>query len=168
VAHFHYVMVGGTMIAFLAGLHYWWPKITGRMYSDFWGRISALMVFAGFNMTFFPQFILGTRCGMPRRYYDYAGLLRDHPEATAYNVASSIGAYLLAAGLVLVAVYLAYSLLWGRRAPANPWGAATLEWQCSSPPPFDNFATQPVVGDPYVFDGLVYDPEQEGYVKKLL
>ncbi len=129
VAHFHYVMVGGTMIAFLAGLHYWWPKITGRMYSEFWGRISALMVFAGFNLTFFPQFILGTR-GLPRRYYGYEKLLVDHPEFTRYNVASTLGAYLLAAGLTLVAVYLAYSLFRGRRAPANPW--ARPRWNGSA------------------------------------
>ncbi len=165
VAHFHYVMVGGTMVGFLAGLHYWWPKMTGRMYNEFWGRIGALLVFAGFNLTFFPQFILGTR-GMPRRYYGYAKLLPDHPEFTRLNVYSSLGAYLLAVGLVLVAVYLAYSLFYGRRAPANPWGAATLEWQCSSPPPFDNFATTPAVGDPYSFDDLVYDPVEGGYVKK--
>jgi cytochrome c oxidase subunit 1 len=164
VAHFHYVMVGGTMIAFLAGLHYWWPKITGRMYSEFWGRISALILFAGFNLTFFPQFILGTR-GMPRRYYDYAALLPRHPEFRYYNLASTLGAYLLASGLVLVAVYLVYSLFRGRRAPANPWGGATLEWQCSSPPPFDNFPTPPIVGDPYVFDGLVYDAAEGGYVR---
>ena len=166
VAHFHYVMVGGNMIAFVAGLHYWWPKITGRMYSEFWGRISALLVLAGFNLTFFPQFILGTR-GMPRRYYDYTKLLADHPEFTYLNRLSTLGAFLLAAGLVLVAVYLAHSLFYGRPAPANPWGAATLEWQCSSPPPHDNFSVQPTVGDPYVFDDLVYDPADGGYVRKM-
>ena len=165
VAHFHYVMVGGNMIAFVAGLHYWWPKITGRMYNEFWGRISALLVLAGFNLTFFPQFILGTR-GMPRRYYDYTKLLADHPEFTFLNRLSTLGAFLLAAGLVLVAVYLAHSLFFGRPAPANPWGAATLEWQCSSPPPYDNFSVQPTVGDPYVFDDLVYDPADGGYVRE--
>ena len=104
VAHFHYVMVGGMMIAFLAGLHYWWPKITGQMYSEFWGRIASLLLFAGFNLTFFPQFILGTR-GMPRRYSDYKALLVDHPEFRQLNLMSTIGAYVLAAGLVLMAVY---------------------------------------------------------------
>ena len=103
------------MVGFLAGLHYWWPKMTGRMYNEFWGRIGALLVFAGFNLTFFPQFILGTR-GLPRRYYSYARMLPDHPEFTRLNVYSSLGAYLLAAALVLVAVYLAHSLFRGRRA----------------------------------------------------
>jgi cytochrome c oxidase subunit I len=153
VAHFHYVMVGGTMIGFLGGLHYWWPKITGRMYSEFWGRVAALAIFVGFNLTFFPQFLLGTH-GMPRRYYDYMALAKNHPEVTTYNVLSSLGAYLLAIGLTLVLVYLLVSLFAGRRAPANPWGAATLEWQCSSPPPYDNFASPPVVGDPYDFSGV--------------
>ena len=119
VAHFHYVMVGGTMIAFLAGLHYWWPKMTGRMYNEFWGRIASLLLFAGFNLTFFPQFILGTR-GMPRRYSDYKALLADHPEFRQLNVLSTIGAYVLAAGLVLIAVYLAHSLFRGRRARPTP------------------------------------------------
>jgi cytochrome c oxidase subunit 1 len=165
VAHFHYVMVGGTMIAFLGGLHYWWPKITGRMYHDGWGRLAALMVFVGFNLTFFPQFLLGTH-GMPRRYYDYTVLAKNHPEITTYNVLSSLGAYLLATGLIIVLVYLLVSLFAGRRAPANPWGAATLEWQCSSPPPYDNFSTPPPVGDPYDFSHIQYDPDIQGYRTK--
>jgi cytochrome c oxidase subunit 1 len=165
VAHFHYVMVGGTMIAFLGGLHYWWPKITGRMYHDGWGRLAALMVFVGFNLTFFPQFLLGTH-GMPRRYYDYTVLAKNHPEVTTYNVLSSLGAYLLATGLTIVLVYLLVSLFAGRRAPANPWGAATLEWQCSSPPPYDNFSSPPPVGDPYDFSQIEYDPEIKGYRTK--
>ncbi len=129
VAHFHYVMVGGTLIGFLAGLHYWWPKITGRMYSEFWGRIGALLVFAGFNLTFFPQFILGTR-GMPRRYSSYEGLLADHPEFHRLNIYSSLGAYLLAAALVLIAVYLAYSLFAGRRR--RPIPGARPRWSGSA------------------------------------
>ena len=161
VAHFHYVMVGGTLIGLLAGLHYWWPKITGRMYSEFWGRIGALLVFAGFNLTFFPQFILGTR-GLPRRVASYEGMLAVHKEFHRLNIYSSLGAYLLAAALVLIAVYLAYSLFAGRRA-GQSLGAATLEWQCSSPPPHDNFATPPAAGNPYNFDGLVYDPAEGGY-----
>ena len=163
VAHFHYVMVGGTTFAFLAGLHYWWPKMTGRMFHDAWGRLACLLVFAGFNLTFFPQFPLGSR-GMPRRYFDYKAQLVEHPEYYTYHWLSSIGSYLLAAGLLLVLVYLLYSLFRGKLAPANPWGGATLEWQCSSPPPHDNFASPPEVGDPYVMGHLKYDPQLQGYV----
>ena len=97
VAHFHYVMVGGMMIAFLGGLHYWWPKITGRMFNDSWGRLAALLIFVGFNLTFFPQFLMGTH-GMPRRYYDYSAVAKTCPEIWMYNVLSSLGAYLLAVG----------------------------------------------------------------------
>ncbi|HUU82638.1 MAG TPA: cytochrome c oxidase subunit I [Phycisphaerae bacterium] len=157
VAHFHYTMMGGTFIAFVGGLHYWWPKITGRMYSEFWGRIACLTVFIGFNATFFAQFVMGSR-GMPRRYYNYLD------EYQPYHVFSTIGSYLLAVGLILTAVYLIHSLFRGRRAPANPWGGASLEWHCSSPPPHDNFAEQPTVGDCYDFSGLRYDPEIRGYV----
>jgi cytochrome c oxidase subunit 1 len=165
VAHFHYTMMGGVLIAFLGGLHYWWPKITGRMFSDTWGRIGALLVFAGFNLTFFPQFVLGSQ-GMPRRYYDYQGLMDKNPSFHTYNWLSSLGAFLLGAALVLILIYLLHSLFWGRRAPANPWGAATLEWKCNSPPPPYNFASPPTVGDPYVFDDLVYAPDIEGYVSR--
>jgi len=157
VAHFHYTMLGGVLIAFLGGLHYWWPKITGRMYSELWGRVGALMVFVGFNLTFFPQFIIGTQ-GMPRRYYTYK------PEFYGGHWWSSIGSYVMGAGMLVVLVYLLASLWTGRRAAANPWGAATLEWQCASPPPHDNFPVQPAVGDPYDMEHLEYDPETEGYV----
>jgi cytochrome c oxidase subunit I len=165
VAHFHYVMVGGTMIAFLGGLHYWWPKITGRMYNEAWGRLAAFLVFVGFNLTFFPQFLLGTH-GMPRRYANYEALAKGHPEVQTYNLLSTLGAYLLAAGMTIILVYLLASLFRGRRAPANPWGAATFEWQCASPPPYDNFPSPPPVGDPYDFSGLEYDPGIRGYIKK--
>lgn len=165
VAHFHYVMVGGTLAAFLAGLHYWWPKITGRMYSEFWGRLAWVTIFIGFNLTFFPQFVLGSQ-GMPRRYYAYDQLLGEHPEFHLYHVMSSIGSYLLSVGLFLVLFYLLYSLFKGRRAPDNPWGGATLEWQCSSPPPYYNFAKPPRVGDPYAVRDFVFDPVVEGYVRK--
>ena len=165
VAHFHYVMFGGTLIAFLGGLHYWWPKMFGRMYSEASAQVACLLVFVGFNLTFFPQFILGTR-GMPRRYFDYQGLLGEHPEFTGYNLMSSLGSYLLGAGMTLILVYLLHSLWRGRPAPANPWGGATLEWQCSSPPPHDNFATPPVVGDPYDFSRLDYDAAQQAYVSR--
>ena len=156
VAHFHYVMVGGTLVAFLGGLFYWWPKMTGKMYSDFWGKVSALIVFLSFNLTFFPQFILGTK-GMPRRYYDYV------PEFTTWHQVSTVGAFLLGGGLLVAAGTLVHSLFRGAKAPANPWGAATLEWQCSSPPPHNNFDEPPTVGDPYALNRVVYDPDTRSY-----
>jgi cytochrome c oxidase subunit 1 len=157
VAHFHYVMMGGTVIAFLGGLHYWWPKMFGRMYSERWGRIAALLVFVGFNMTFFTQFVMGSR-GMPRRYFNY-------PEQyTSYHQLSTIGSYVMGIGFVVIAVYLLHSLVAGRRAPANPWGASTLEWQADSPPHHHNFAAPPVVRDPYRFDDLTFDPASGGWV----
>jgi cytochrome c oxidase subunit 1 len=159
VAHFHYVMFGGTVIAFLGGLHYWWPKMFGRMYNELWGRVGALVIFVGFNTTFFTQFVMGSH-GAPRRSYHYV------PQFAPYQRLSTIGAYLLALGLVIVAVNLAHSLFRGRLAPANPWGGATLEWQTSSPPPHDNFATEPVAGDPYDVEAWGYDRDVGGFVKK--
>jgi cytochrome c oxidase subunit I len=138
VAHFHYVMVGGTVMAYLAGLHYWWPKITGRMYPEWWARLAALLVFVGFNLTFFPQFVLGY-VGMPRRYHAYA------PEFQVLNVMSSAGASVLAVGYALPLCYLIWSLWFGRKAGPNPWGAVGLEWATSSPPPKDNFHETPTV-----------------------
>ena len=116
VAHFHYVMVGGMVSAFFAGLHYWWPKITGRLYIDIWGRLAAAVIFFGFNLTFFPQFILGF-FGMPRRYATYA------PEYQNWNLLSSAGAVILAVGYLMPIFYLAHSLFRGERAPDNPWKA---------------------------------------------
>ncbi|MGD0382795.1 MAG: cbb3-type cytochrome c oxidase subunit I [Thermoguttaceae bacterium] len=165
VAHFHYVMFGGSMVAFLGGLHYWWPKITGRMFSDFWGRIAAILIFLGFNLTFFPQFLLGTH-GMPRRYFDYSVLAERYPAIATYNFLSSVGAAILAAGFTIMLIYLLASLFVGRRAPDNPWGGATLEWKCSSPPPYYNFASTPTVGDPYDYGNIHYDSEIQGYVRK--
>ena len=138
VAHFHYVMVGGVVMAYLAGIHYWWPKITGRMYPEWWARLAALLVFVGFNLTFFPQFLLGY-LGMPRRYHAYA------PEFQVLNVLSTAGASVLAVGYALPLIYLLYSLRFGRKAGPNPWGAVGLEWTTSSPPPKDNFHETPVV-----------------------
>jgi cytochrome c oxidase subunit 1 len=138
VAHFHYVMVGGTIMAYMAGIHYWWPKITGRMYPEWWGRLSALLVFVGFNLTFFPQFLVGY-VGMPRRYHAYA------PEFQVLNVLSTAGATVLAAGYLLPMIYLIYSLKFGRKAGTNPWGAVGLEWATTSPPPKENFHETPVV-----------------------
>jgi cytochrome c oxidase subunit 1 len=138
VAHFHYVMVGGVVLAFQGGLHYWWPKITGRMYNEFFGKISALLIFFGFNLTFFPQFILGYM-GMPRRYYSYAS------EFQVLNVLSSAGASVLAVGYILPGIYLTYSLFRGEKASDNPWGAKGLEWETTSPPPVENFKKIPIV-----------------------
>ncbi|GIU81925.1 MAG: cytochrome c oxidase subunit I [Acidobacteria bacterium] len=138
VAHFHYVMVGGTVLGYLGGLHYWWPKMTGKMYSEFWGKISAMLVFVGFNLTFFPQFILGYM-GMPRRYAAYP------PELQVLNIFSTAGASVLGVGLVLPVIYLTLSLIVGKKAPANPWLLPGLEWRTSSPPPTENFEETPVV-----------------------
>ena len=145
VAHFHYIMVGGAVTAYMGGLHFWWPKISGRMYPEMWGRIAAVMIFFGFNLTFFPQFLLGVQ-GMPRRYHTYP------PQFQLLNVLSSTGAVVLALGYLLPLAYLYWSLLYGERAPANPWQATGLEWQTDSPPPTDNFATPPTVdSDPYAY-----------------
>ncbi len=138
VAHFHYIMVGGTIMAYMAGIHYWWPKITGRMYPEWWGRLSALLVFVGFNLTFFPQFLVGY-VGMPRRYHAYA------PEFQVLNVLSTAGATVLAVGYLLPMIYLAWSVKFGRKAGANPWGAVGLEWATTSPPPKENFHETPTV-----------------------
>jgi cytochrome c oxidase subunit 1 len=150
VAHFHYIMVGGAVMGYLGGIHFWWPKMTGRMYPELWGKLAALTVFIGFNLTFFPQFVLGY-LGMPRRYYEYP------PEFQVLNVMSTAGASILAVGYVLPLVYLILSLWLGPEAGANPWGAVGLEWQTPSPPPTDNFDEPPVVPDePYA------DPLREG------
>ncbi|WP_237228154.1 cytochrome c oxidase subunit I [Rubinisphaera sp. JC750] len=159
VAHFHYVMMGGTLIAFIGGLFYWWPKMTGKMYNEFWGQVSSLIVFVAFNLTFFPQFVMGSR-GMPRRYYNYLDKYQT------FHVLSTIGAFLLGFGLALAAGVLIYSLFKGRKAPANPWGAATLEWQCSSPPPLANFEKTPSVGNPYNMQAVVYDPDTESFINR--
>ncbi|MFT4605488.1 MAG: cytochrome c oxidase subunit 1 [Rhodothermales bacterium] len=139
VAHFHYVMMGGNVIAALGGLHYWWPKMTGKMYNETAGKIAAALVFIGFNLTFFPQFIMGSR-GMPRRYYDY------QPEFEIYHQLSTMGSYILGIGLFMILGYLLVSLFKGRIAPANPWGALTLEWtHTTTPPDPHNFHHTPVV-----------------------
>ncbi len=138
VAHFHYVMVGGTVLGYLGGLHYWWPKMTGRMYSEFWGKISAMLVFVGFNLTFFPQFILGYQ-GMPRRYAAYS------EELQVLNIFSSAGASVLGLGMTLPVIYLVHSLVFGKKAEGNPWMLPGLEWRTASPPPTENFEQMPVV-----------------------
>jgi cytochrome c oxidase subunit 1 len=148
VAHFHYIMVGGMVTAFMAGLHYWWPKITGRMYPEKLGQLSALIMFIGFNLTFFPQFILGY-LGMPRRVHEYA------PEFQIYNVLSTAGASILGVAYLLPLIYLLWSLRNGKRAGKNPWHATGLEWATPSPPPKHNFEETPVVTEePYNYPPL--------------
>jgi len=159
VAHFHYVMFGGTVIAFLGGLHYWWPKMFGRMYSERWAQLACLLIFVGFNVTFFTQFVMGSR-GMPRRYYNYL------PEFTTYHQISTLGSFVMGIGFLITAVYLIHSLFRGRPAPANPWGGASLEWRTPSPPPHDNFATTPLAGDPYEVSEFVEDPAIGGFVRR--
>jgi cytochrome c oxidase subunit I len=138
VAHFHYVMMGGTVIAFLGGLHYWWPKMFGRMYNETLARVACVLIFIGFNATFFPQFILGSR-GMPRRYYNYL------PEFQTLHIFSTVGSWILASGLFLTAAYLLWTFRKGYDAPMNPWGGTTLEWQTYSPPITENFDDDPII-----------------------
>ena len=138
IAHFHYVMVGGAIMGYLSGLHFWWPKMTGKMYPVLWSKVAAVIVFLGFNLTFFPQFILGF-LGMPRRYHVYP------PEFQVYNMLSSAGATVLGLGYLIPFVYLMWSLKYGKDAGPNPWGATGLEWQIPSPPPTANFEVTPVV-----------------------
>lgn len=159
VAHFHYVMMGGTLMAFIGGLFYWWPKMFGTMYSEFWGRISCFIIFVGFNWTFFPQFILGTR-GMPRRYYNYK------EEFQGLHVISTSGAFVLGIGFVICGAVLVHSLLKGRKAPPNPWGVATLEWQTASPPSVHNFDEIPAVTDPYALEDYVLQTDTGNYVRQ--
>jgi cytochrome c oxidase subunit 1 len=153
IAHFHYIMVGGMVMAYLGGMHFWWPKISGRMYPEGWGKLAALIVFIGFNLTFFPQFILGYM-GMPRRYHAYP------PEFQILNVLSTAGATILAVGYLLPMVYFLWSMRYGKPAPSNPWNAAGLEWQTHSPPPTFNFDEQPVVTwEAYNYDEISDVPE---------
>jgi cytochrome c oxidase subunit 1 len=142
-------MVGGTIMGYLGGLHYWWPKISGRLYPEGLSKLSAAIIFIGFNLTFFPQFILGY-LGMPRRYHAYP------PEFQVLNVLSSAGASILGVGYLLPMFYLAWSLRYGKPAGANPWGASGLEWTTTSPPPTENFPVTPTVTDsPYHYPSPV-------------
>jgi cytochrome c oxidase subunit 1 len=159
VAHFHYTMMGSALVGFLAGLHHWWPKITGKMFNENAGRFAFVLFMIGYNLTFFTQFMLGSH-GMPRRYATYpadAGF-------QMYNIISTIGSYVMAIAFFLMAGYLIASIFKGRKAAANPWGGRSLEWQCSSPPPHDNFSEQPAVGDCYDFSVLRWDEATNGYV----
>ncbi len=156
VAHFHYIMVGGTIMAYLAGIHYFWPKMTGRMYPEGWAKLSALIIFIGFNLTFFPQFILGY-VGMPRRYHVYP------EEFQVLNVLSTAGASVLAVGYLMPMIYFIWSLRYGQVASANPWGASGLEWKTPSPPSKHNFDEQPVVtSEAYDYSKVVGEEVEVG------
>ena len=166
VAHFHYVMMGGTVVAFIGGIHYWWPKIWGVMYDEFQAKIAAALIFIGFNLTFFPQFILGAH-GMPRRYSQYSAreTLKDGTENVAYlkkelfefyHSLSTYGSWILALGFLLIAYYLIRSLYNGKVAGSNPWGALTMEWTIPSPPPPHNFLEEPIYEHgPYAYDKVI-------------
>ncbi len=158
VAHFHYIMVGGAVMGYMAGMHFWWPKISGRMYPDGWGKLAALIVFVGFNLTFFPQFLLGYM-GMPRRYWDYS----HSPEFQVLNVLSTAGATILAVGYLLPMVYFLWSMRYGKPAPANPWGASGLEWMTQSPPTTFNFDETPqVTWEAYDYENIPAPEEALG------
>ena len=150
VAHFHYIMVGGAVMGYLGGIHYWWPKMTGRLYPEGWARLAAAVIFIGFNLTFGPQFILGY-LGMPRRYAVYPA------EFEVLNVMSSAGASILAAGYIIPLIYLIWSARYGPAAGDNPWRAKGLEWTTSSPPPPENFEETPVVTE----EAYAYAPVEE-------
>ena len=158
VAHFHYVMMGSVLFAFLGGLYYWWPKMFGKMYSERWAIIGAVVAFIGFQLAFFIQFVMGAQ-GMPRRYATY-------PEQFGfYHQISTFGAYLMGVGMLIVLFNMLHSIWFGKKAPANPWGSNSLEWQTTSPPPHDNFP-EPMVGeDPYDYHKWKYVSPEEGYVR---
>lgn len=138
VAHFHFVMVGGMVMAFLAGIHYWWPKMTGRMFNETLAKIACGIIFIGFNVTFLPQFVMGS-LGMPRRYFNYI------EQFQVYHQISTIGSYILGIGFVMIFYYLVKSIFTGEKAPPNPWGSRALEWQINSRPPLHNFHHTPVI-----------------------
>ena len=151
VAHFHYTMVGGAVLGFLGGLHFWWPKMFGVTYNEVWGRFGAGVIFLGFNLTFIPQFIVGF-LGMPRRYHYYY----EEPQWQIYNVMSTAGATVLGLGFMMITIYLSYSMFKGKRAGPNPWGASGLEWEfADSPPITENFA------EPVLVTGHVYNYDSE-------
>ena len=147
VAHFHYVMMGSTLVAFLGALHYWYPKFTGKMYPEGLGKICALGVFFGFNLTFLPQFVMGSR-GMPRRYWDY------DPQYTIFHQLSTIGAFVLGISIFISVIYLFWCFKYGKPAPRNPWGGSSLEWQAPTPPTLYNFEKPPVLHELYNYDDL--------------
>ncbi|MBD3223162.1 MAG: cytochrome c oxidase subunit I [Caldithrix sp.] len=154
VAHFHYVMMGGTVMGFLAGLHYWWPKMWGRMYSEYWAKLTVAVIFIGFNMTFFTQFIMGTK-GMPRRYHSYVDQFQP------LHAFSSVGSFIIGMGFFIMAAYLLHAMFRGKPVGKNPWGALTLEWITSSPPHHHNFERTPLVTDgPYDYDRIMVENDK--------
>jgi cytochrome c oxidase subunit I len=158
VAHFHYVMMGSTLVAFLGGLHHWWPKLTGKMYPERLGQLCAVGVFVGFNTTFLPQFVMGS-LGMPRRYWDY------DPEFTIYHRISTVGAIILGISMFTQVVYLMWSLKKGKPASQNPWGGTTLEWQAPTPPTLYNFSSPPVLHEIYNYDDLE-EVDEDNWVRR--
>ncbi|MCE9499977.1 MAG: cbb3-type cytochrome c oxidase subunit I, partial [Leptospira sp.] len=145
VAHFHYVMVGGTLMAIMGGIYHWFPKMFGKMVNDATARLSFVFIFVGFNVTFYPQFVLGSM-GMPRRYFDYL------PEFHSLNMISTVGSWLIAIGFLFGLYTVIQGLLKGEKAPDNPWGAKTLEWTIQSPPIHENFSKTPIVtAGPYEY-----------------
>ena len=161
VAHFHYVMMGSALIAFLGALHYWWPKISGRMYNERVGQICAVVAMLAFNLTFLPQFVMGSR-GMTRRYYDY------DPQFEIFHKLSSIGAFIMGIALFISFINLFVSMKRGKIAPRNPWGATTLEWQAPTPPSLYNFPAgeNPKLYPLYDYTDLVHVSEEEGWVRR--
>jgi cytochrome c oxidase subunit 1 len=146
-------------MALIGALFHWWPKITGRMYKESLGILSAILVFIGFNITFFPQFLVGLH-GMPRRYFNY-------PDAfQTLNVVSTLGSYVLAVGFFMALIALLHGMMRGRPAPANPWGGVSLEWRTTSPPPVENFKEIPAVTDPYDMSLVAYDTKTDSYYFK--
>ena len=161
VAHFHYVMVGGMVMAFLSGLHFWWPKFMGRLFPEGWAKTGAILIFAGFNLTFFPQFVLGY-LGMPRRYHVYP------EEFQVLNVMSTAGASVLGVGYMILFLSLLWSLFKGPKAPANPWQAKGLEWDIPTPPPLHNFEVMPIVTkEAYPYDEPDEEIEQNGEIERV-
>ncbi len=154
VAHFHYVMVGGTVMAFIGGMHYWWPKMIGKMYNEYWARVACFLIFLGFNLVFFVQFIMGSK-GMPRRYHTYLDQFQP------LHAFSTYGSWVLGLGFLVMIIYLIHSIFYGEKAPANPWNGITLEWKTESPPVLENFDKVPeITHDPYDFaavDGKKYE-----------
>ena len=159
VAHFHYVMMGGTIIAWIGAIYHWWPKITGKKFNQAWAIISSIVVFIGFNLTFFPQFIMGTR-GMPRRYYDYL------PEYYTFHLLSTIGSFVLAIGLFIVLFNWLHSIFYGENETnTNPWKGKSMEWTETAVVPIEhNFEKQPIsTHGPYEFDELVKPVKAGGH-----
>jgi cytochrome c oxidase subunit 1 len=156
VGHFHYVMFGGAGFAFFGALHYWFPKIWGKMYNKSMANLAFILLFVGFNLTYFPMFIVGLM-GMPRRYYDYL------PEFHEMNMLSTFGSWIMITGLIVMIVNLVVSRQRGEQAPDNPWNGITLDWQTSSPPPLHNFDKMPQIpeGGPYNYPDAINPHDEE-------